>query len=319
MEVEGSNKTRFNFSSGRTQGSLQLQSGLGVLDYEVCMKATDTISTKRKNYQRWSDKERFQIGKYAALNGPVTAAKKFGTKDKPLNESSARRFANSYREELARAKKENRDVCKGLKILPRGRPLLLGSLDQVVQRFLLALRNRGGLVSSAIAVSTAKALVTRNPQLNLSLIDLNSSSWAQSLFRRMGFKRRMRTTGKVEIPEGAKKEAELLFLHNIVSAVEKYQIPRSPIMNLDQTPLKYVPAMNHTMAKRNSTSVAIAGSTDKRSITGTFTFTVYGPCGPMSLWAYGSMGLWAYDVVVSMFDFHRSDRGSNPGRGGKIS
>ena len=29
--------------------------------------------------------------------------------------------------------------------------------------------------------------------------------------------------------------------------------------------------------------------------------------------------LWAYGVMVSMFDFHRSDRGSNPGRGGKIS
>ena len=27
----------------------------------------------------------------------------------------------------------------------------------------------------------------------------------------------------------------------------------------------------------------------------------------------------ACGVVVSMFDFHRSDRGSNPGRGGKIS
>ena len=27
----------------------------------------------------------------------------------------------------------------------------------------------------------------------------------------------------------------------------------------------------------------------------------------------------AYGVVVTMFDFHRSDRGSNPGRGGKIS
>ena len=27
----------------------------------------------------------------------------------------------------------------------------------------------------------------------------------------------------------------------------------------------------------------------------------------------------SYGVVVSMFDFHRSDRGSNPGRGGKIS
>ena len=28
---------------------------------------------------------------------------------------------------------------------------------------------------------------------------------------------------------------------------------------------------------------------------------------------------WAYGVVVSRFDFHRSDWGSNPGRGGKIS
>ena len=42
------------------------------------------------------------------------------------------------------------------------------------------------------------------------------------------------------------------------------------------------------------------------------------------LWAYGVVVikvLWAHahDVVVSMFDFHRSDRGSNPGRGGKMS
>ena len=29
--------------------------------------------------------------------------------------------------------------------------------------------------------------------------------------------------------------------------------------------------------------------------------------------------IWAYCVVVGMFDVHRSDRGSNPGRGGKIS
>ena len=31
------------------------------------------------------------------------------------------------------------------------------------------------------------------------------------------------------------------------------------------------------------------------------------------------MLLWAYGVVVSMFDFHRSDQGANPGRGGKTS
>ena len=83
------------------------------------MEATSKIPSKRKSYQKWSDKERYDIG----------AAKKFGTKEKPLNESSARRFAKLYQEQLATAKKQNCEVSKGLKILPRGRPLLLGSLD----------------------------------------------------------------------------------------------------------------------------------------------------------------------------------------------
>ena len=37
----------------------------------------------------------------------------------------------------------------------------------------------------------------------------------------------MKTTGKVEIPERAKQEAELLYLHNIVTLVEEYNIPPS--------------------------------------------------------------------------------------------
>ena len=60
----------------------------------------------------------------------------------------------------------------------------------------------------------------------------------------------MQTTGKVEIPEGARKEAELLYLHNIVTIVAKYEIPHSLIMNLVQTTLKYIPAMNHTMENK---------------------------------------------------------------------
>ena len=91
----------------------------------------------------------------------------------------------------------------------------------------------------------------------------------------------MQATGKVEIPEGARKEAELLYLQNIVTIVEKYEIPHSLIMNLDQTPLKYIPAMNHTMAKQNSKSVFLAVSSDKRSITGTFTITLNGHFLPM--------------------------------------
>ena len=54
-------------------------------------------------------------------------------------------------------------------------------------------------------------------------------------------------------------------------------------MILDQTFLKYIPAMNHTMAKQNSKSVSIAGSSDKRSLTGTFTMTLNGHFLPMYL------------------------------------
>ena len=63
-------------------------------------------------------------------------------------------------------------------------------------------------------------------------------------------------------------------------------------MNLDQTPLKYIPAMHHTMAKQNSKSVSIAGSSDKR----TFTITLNGHFLLMQL-IYGgkqSKAPWVY-------------------------
>ena len=153
----------------------------------------------------------------------------------------------------------------------------------MVQNYLRVYRSRGVPVNSIIAISVAKVLIARNPQLNLEHIDLDSSSWAKSLFKRMGFSRRMKTTGKVEIPEGARKEAELLYLHSIVDIVEQNEIPSSLIMNLDQTPLKYVPVSHRTMAKRGAKSVSIAGSSDKRCITGTFVITLDGNFLPIQL------------------------------------
>ena len=93
----------------------------------------------------------------------------------------------------------------------------------------------------------------------------------------------MKTTGKVEIPEGAKQEAELLYLRNIVTLVEEHNIPHNLIFNLDQTPLKYIPVLHNTMAKKGVKSVAIAGSADKRSITGTFVITLNGDFLPLQL------------------------------------
>ena len=56
-------------------------------------------------------------------------------------------------------------------------------------------------------------------------IDIYSSRWAKILFARMNFVKRRKTSSKVDIPEGPDKEIEFIFLHDIVSKVEKYNIP----------------------------------------------------------------------------------------------
>ena len=152
----------------------------------------------------------------------------------------------------------------------------------MVQKYIIASSNRGNVISRSVATSTAKVLISCNPGY-VGQIDLESSSWAQSLFRRMGFVRRRGTTAKLEIPDGAFKEAQLLFTHDIVSKVDKYNIPDSLIINIDQTPTKYVPVSRSTLAKKNSKAVAIKGSSDKRSITATFSITFSGKFLPMQL------------------------------------
>ena len=71
-------------------------------------------------------------------------------------------------------------------------------------------------------------------------IDLDNSEWAKSLFRRMVYIRRKGTTANLEIPAGLRKKVELLFNHQIVERVEVNQIPDSFVLNVDQTPSKYV-------------------------------------------------------------------------------
>ena len=146
------------------------------------------------------------------------------------------------------------------------RPLLLGKLDEMVQNDINAASNRGAVITRSVAISTAKALMKRHPNI-FGNIDLDNSHWAQSLFQRIGFKRRRVTTSKLEIPTGVRKEAKLLFHHSIVEKVEECSIPKSLILNFDQTPSKFVPVSSSTLAKRNSKQVRVKGCNDKCAIT----------------------------------------------------
>ena len=126
---------------------------------------------------------------------------------------------------------------------------------------------------------------------------MNSSRWAKSLLARMNFVKRRKTPSKADIPYKACKEIEFSFLHEIVTKVEKHNILPELILNIDQTPLIYVLVGNKTLEPRGETSVIIEGSSDKRSITGTFAISLlHGDFLPIQLIYSGktSQGLPRY-------------------------
>ena len=93
----------------------------------------------------------------------------------------------------------------------------------MVQTFIRSAFNRGAVVTRSMAVVMAKARMVRYPDI-IGKIDLGNSEWTKRLFRRMDYTRRKGTTAKLEIPIGLRKEAELLFHHQIVKRVEANQI-----------------------------------------------------------------------------------------------
>ena len=99
----------------------------------------------------------------------------------------------------------------------------------------------------------------------------------------MGFVRRAKASSTVEIPEGVRKEIKYQYLYQFVNAIEKWDIHPDLVVNFDQTPSRLVPVGRSTLAKRNSTNVAIAGLSDQRTITATFAVSVSGSFLPPQL------------------------------------
>ena len=52
-----------------------------------------------------------------------------------------------------------------------------------------------------------------------------------------------------------------------MQAVKKHNIPDELIINVDQTPSKYVPTDNKTITRKGEKHVARKGASDKRGVT----------------------------------------------------
>ena len=106
--------------------------------------------------------------------------------------------------------------------------------------------------------------------------------WGRSIIERLGFRRPVTSTRKVEVLEETEKEARFQHHFRIVNIIEKHNIPKFHLLNSDQTPSKYVPNGSTTMAK-NATRVGLAVSANKRSITFTLTVTLDGKILPLQI------------------------------------
>ena len=165
----------------------------------------------------------------------------------------------------------------------RGPKLMLGEMDEKILKYLELIRRKGGVVSIGIANAVAKAMISRSDCAMLKSIDIENSCWAKSLMQRSGWVRRKQTTGKPPLPKGVVEEAGIIFLHQVVQLVEKYRIPPSMIINIDQTPMKYAPVANFTLNKRGEKDISISGVDHKKAMTATFAITLDGKFLPMQL------------------------------------
>ena len=108
-----------------------------------------------------------------------------------------------------------------------------------------------------------------------SYLDFNvTNGWVDYLYRRLNFSRRCSTTSRPAITRIIWNEVRHIFLHDIAEAVIKYNIPDELILNVDQTPSKYVSVDRITMAEKGSKHVSKKGVDDKRAITVTLSETL---------------------------------------------
>ena len=113
------------------------ETGLGLLDYESSKEASERAEKKpRGKYTKYSDSQRHAIGKYASEYSTASTLRRYKDEFPELSESTVRTMRKKYEEELRKALQQKREPSSTLKAGRRGKPLLLGQIDLMVQSYL---------------------------------------------------------------------------------------------------------------------------------------------------------------------------------------
>ena len=253
---------------------------------EVQKIADSPKPQNRGKYGSYSPQQRLQIGKYAAENSPSAAVRKFSPSlSRKLNESTVRGFKKDYLKEIGNRKRklvyedstESDETDLEILELPtkkRGRKLMMGEeLDTLIQKYINAVRNSGGVINTAIVKAAARGLVIAKDRTllveNGGHINI-TRDWALSLMNRMNMVKRKGTTSKNATKNENFEQEKDKFLQKIQERARQHNVPPELIINWDQTGIHIVPVSQWTMAEEGSKRIEITGLDDKRQITGMF-------------------------------------------------
>ena len=112
---------------------------LAQIDFEAVQnEAETTIQSKKKTgtYVVYTPKQHLEIDKYALENGKLKALSWYKSRFPSLKESTVRGFKSKYENEIKIAAIKKRQPPEVICSQPRGRPILLGPIDDMVKNYI---------------------------------------------------------------------------------------------------------------------------------------------------------------------------------------
>ena len=109
----------------------------------------------------------------------------------------------------------------------------------------ISLRTAGAGINIHVVSGVLNGLIRATPERFGKYMDFKvTRSWVRSLYHRMNFSRRAVTTSRPVITRSLWVEAKSQFLYEITNKVIQHNIPDELIINVDQTPSKFVATDN---------------------------------------------------------------------------
>ena len=207
--------------------------------------------------------------------------------DLALTEPTVRRAKNRYIEELKKRPRNSSFEFSELQELPtrkRGKSLLIGEeLDRQVRIYLNVVRERGGVVNTAIIIAVGTDIVMKDRKFMAYGGEdvVLSKDWAKYVLHRMGLvKYRSSTKAKVDVNNF--EELKKQYLLDINNVIQMDEISAELVINFDRTAINYVPVSCWTMEKEGNKHVEIIGK-DKCQITAVLAGTLNGDFLPVQI------------------------------------